>query len=240
MKHLIADDAVRAAARAASYIADLSREAIDARGMFSVALAAGPELELVYRALRTRKDIDWKHWEVFFAEERAVSTESPDSVFGFVNEHLLSKVPVRETKVRPMFSLGLDVATAAVDAIEPMVTLLGDPPVFDLVLFTIGRNGELLGLHSRCPALTSQAPVEAVADVPIPPEGDRITLTPVTLRAARQLMVVAFGAKSARGLQMALEDADDRLRVPAQVIRDAQGEVTLVLDEALARLLDLR
>ncbi|MFO0601764.1 MAG: 6-phosphogluconolactonase [Polyangiales bacterium] len=239
MKHLVADDVARASALAASRIADLSRDAIDARGMFSVALTAAPELEPVYRALRARKDVDWKRWEVFFAEERAVSTESPDSAFGFVTEHLLSKVPVREAKVRPMFSLGLDVATAAVEYIDPMVALLGDPPVFDLVLFTVGRNAEVLGLHSMCPALTSEAPVEAVADAPMAPEGDRITLTPYALRAARELMVVAFGAKGARPLRMVLEDADDRLRVPGQVIRDAGGEVTLVVDEPLAKLLDL-
>lgn len=239
MKHLIADDIPRAAVRAASHIADLSRNAIDARGMFSVALTAAPDLEPIYRALCARKDIEWKRWEVFFGEERAVSTASSDSAFAFVSEHLLSKVPVRETKVRPMFSLGLDVATAAQDYIDPMESLLGDPPVFDLVLFTIGRNAEVLGLYPTSPALASEAPVDAVLDAPMAPEGDRVTLTPLTLRAARELMVVAFGAKNARPLRMVLEDADDRRRVPGQVIRDATGTVTLVLDEPLAKLLDL-
>jgi len=240
MKHLVAEDVARASALAASHIADLSRDAIDARGMFSVALTGAPELEPVYRALRARKDVDWKRWEVFFAEERAVSTEDPDSAFGFVTQHLLAKVPIREAKVRPMFSLGTDVAAAAVDYIDPMVALLGDPPVLDLVLFTVGRNAEVLGLYPLCPALTSEAPVEAVADAPIPPEGDRVTLTPLVLRAARALMVVAFGPRPARALRMVLEDGDDRLRVPGQVIRDAQGEVTLVVDEPLAKALDLR
>ena len=44
----------------------------------------------------------------------------------------------------------------------------------------------------------------------------------------------------ARALRMVLEDGDDRLRVPGQAIRDAQGEVFLVVDDALAKALDLR
>lgn len=240
MKYLVGEDGQRAAALAAQRIAELAREAADARGRFSVALTAAPDLEGVYRALAARKDVEWKRWEVFFAEERAVSTESPESAYGRVYEQLLGRVPVREEKVRPMFSLGLDVATAAEQYAAEVTGLLGDPPVFDLVLFTVGRNADVLGLHPLCPALEESRPVAGVVDPPLDPEGDRVTLTPPALRAARTLMVVAFGGRHARALRMTLEDADDRRRIPAQVIRDASGEVLLCVDEQLARALDVR
>lgn len=240
MEHLVAPDAARTAGLVAAHIAELSREAIAARGYFAVALAAAPELELVYKLLAARKDIDWKRWEFFFAEERAVSTEDEDSACHMVTEHLLSRLRVREEKIRPMFSLGLDVTAAAEDYSAQLTPLLGDPPVFDLVLLTLGRNAEVLGLFPLCPALADPRPVAGVSDAPMSPPGDRVTLTPVALRAARNLLLVAFGSRHARALRMVLDDEDDRLRVPGQVIRDAEGTVTLALDEQLAMAIGLR
>ncbi len=235
MQHLIGQDTTRAAAKAASHIVDLSRQAIADRGRFAVALAWSDDLALVYRALAARRDIEWKRWEVYFAEERAVSAEDDLSAWRNVYDNLLARAAIREEKTHPMYALGMDVAAAADEYNQLLTPVLGDPPVFDLVLLTLGRNADLLALHPLCPAIEDPRAVAAVIDPPLDPPVDRVTLTPRALRAARHLMLPVFGGRHARALRMTLEDSDDRLRVPAQLLRDAEGEVTLCLDELLAK-----
>lgn len=235
MQYLIGQDITRAAAKAAAHILELSRQAIAERGRFDVALAWSDDLALVYRALASRRDIEWKRWEIYFAEERAVSTEDDQSAWRNVYDNLLARAALREEKTHPMFALGADVASAAEDYVHLVTSNLGDPPVFDLVLLTLGRNADLLGLHPLCPAIEDARAVAAVIDPPLDPPVDRITLTPHALRAARHLMLPVFGGRHARALRMTLEDGDDRLRIPAQALRDAKGEVTLCLDELLAK-----
>lgn len=235
MQHLIGQNVSYAATQAAALIVELSRQAIADRGRFAVALAWSDDLAPIYRALAARRDIDWKRWEVFFAEERAVSTEDDQSAWRNVYDNLLARAPLREEKLHAMYALGLDVAAAADEYLAAITPILGDPPVFDLVLLTLGRNADVLGLHPLCPALEDARAVAGVVDPPLDPPVDRITLTPVALRAARHLLLAVFGGRHARALRMTLEDSDDRLRIPAQVIRDATGEVTLCLDELLAK-----
>jgi 6-phosphogluconolactonase len=235
MQYLIGEDTTRAAAKAAALIVELSRQAIADRGRFAVALAWSDDLAPVYRALAARRDIEWKRWEVFFAEERAVSTEDDRSAWRNVYDNLLARAPLREEKTHAMYALGLDVSAAAEEYAAAVTPVLGDPPVFDLVLLTLGRNADVLGLHPLCPALEETRPVAGVVDPPLDPPVDRVTLTPPAIRAARHLLLAAFGGRHARALRMTLEDGDDRLRIPAQVIRDATGEVTLCLDELLAK-----
>ena len=223
--HLIGQNPARTAEKAAAYIAERAREAIANHGYFAVALA--------------RRDIEWKRWEIFFAEERAVSTEDDLSVWHNVYETLLRRVPVREEKARPMFALGLDVASAAQEYAPLLAPLVGDPPRFDLVLLTLGRNGEMLGLHALAPALEDPLPVAAAPDPPMEPHVDRVTLTPVAIRHARHLLLVLYGGRHTRPLRMAFDDDDDRRRIPAQVLRDAEGEVALAIDEPLALSLGL-
>lgn len=236
MRFIVGDNVAKAAAEGAAMIAEWSREAIAERGRFDVALAGGESPKPLYEALRTRQDIEWRRWEVFFGDERAVSSHDPRSNLLGAEESLLNRVGVRPERVHPMYSLGLDVEQAARDYERELATVLGSPPVFDLIILGVGRDGHTLSLPPGCGALfEKERTVMALVDPDMDPAVDRVTFTPPVVAAARRVLVVAHGRAKAAALKGALDDRDDRARVPAQIIRDATGEVTVLVDEELAR-----
>ena len=79
MKFIIGDSVAKAAAEGAELVAAWSREAVAERGRFVVALSGGESPKALYQALRGRRDVEWRRWEVFFGDERAVSAQDPRS-----------------------------------------------------------------------------------------------------------------------------------------------------------------
>lgn len=238
MKFYVGDNVAKAAALGAELIAGWSREAIAERGRFVIALAGGESPRPLYEALRARRDVEWRRWEVFFGDERAVSVQDPRSNMLGAEDTLLGRVGINPDRVHPMYALGMDVEQAALDYDRELRTVVGDPPVFDLILLGVGKDAHTLSLPPLCGALSERERyVMALVDPPMDPAVDRITFTPPVVTAARQVMVVAQGRGKAPALTKVLDDPDDRLRVPAQLIRDAGGEVSLLVDAELARAL---
>lgn len=238
MKFMVGDSVAKAAAQGAELVAAWSREAIAERGRFVVALAGGESPRALYEALRARRDIEWRRWEVFFGDERAVSAQDPRSNLLAAEEALLNRVAINPERVHAMYALGMDVEQAALDYERELRTTVGDPAVFDLVMLGIGRDGHTLSLPPYCGALSERDRlVMALVDPEMDPAVDRITFTPPVVTAARRVLVIAHGRSKAPALKAALDDRDERLRVPAQIIRDATGEVTVLMDDELARAL---
>jgi 6-phosphogluconolactonase len=236
MRFIVGDSVAKAAAQGAEAVAAWSREAIAERGTFTVALTGGESPKALYEALRARRDIEWRRWEVFFGDERAVSSQDPRSNLLAAEELLLNRVAVNPDRVHAMYALGMDIEQAALDYEAALRTTVGDPPVFDLVMLGVGRDGHTLSLPPYCGAIAErQRLVMALVDPEMDPAVDRITFTPPVVRAARRVLVIAHGRAKAPAMKAALDDADDRQRVPAQLIRDATGEVTVLMDEELAR-----
>ena len=95
-----------------------------------------------------------------------------------------------------------------------------------------GVSGEA---HPYPPAKATREPYRHALERP---PVDRITFTPPVVTAARRVLVIAHGRAKTTAMRATLYDADDRLRVPAQIIRDATGEVTVLMDVELAKGLD--
>jgi len=226
----------KTAIEGAALIAEWSREAIAERGRFDVALAGGESPKPIYEALRARRDVEWRRWEVFFGDERVVSSHDPQSNLLGAEETLLNRVALRPEHIHPMYTLGLDVDQAARDYEQELVSALGSPPVFDLIILGVGRDGHTLSLPPYCGALFEKERfVMALVDPEMDPAVDRITLTPPVVAAARRVLLIASGRAKAPAMMAVLDDPDDRAKVPAQIIRDATGEVTVLVDYELAR-----
>lgn len=234
MHVLVGETAQKAAARGAEKIAVIAREAVEARRRFVVALSGGEGLTLLYDALRARKDIEWNRWEVFYTDECAVSQEDPRSHHQQADASLLSRLPIRSERIHPMFSLGMDLDQAAADYATELVTALGEPPVFDLAVLSLARDGTVASLAARSPAFGAEARVVALYDPDLEPAVDRVALSSSMLTSARSVVVVANGRGYGRALQTVLDEPDDRGRYPGQVVRDVQGDVTFVLDREAA------
>ena len=91
-------DAPAVAAEAARRWVELARDAIAARGVFTVALAGGSTPEALYRLLASSASHAdaalWAHTRIFFGDERCVSPDDPRSNYRLAREALLDHVPI--------------------------------------------------------------------------------------------------------------------------------------------------
>lgn len=222
-----------AGARGAELIAQWSREALKQRAFFSIALAGGEAPKGLYESLATRDDIDFKRWRVLWGDERFVPvTDSRSNAFN-ARKWLLDRVPVPSANIWPMALSGLDLNALASRYEEVLDEALGVGGALDLVLLGVGKDAHTLSLYPNCPAITETTRrVVALANPPMDPAVDRISFTPVTVRSARRVMVVAHGASKTAPLRAVLEGPDDRMGVPCQLIRDVAGEVVILTDRA--------
>src|SRR5689334_9094493 len=95
------EDLARAAA--AHFVARC-REAVEQRGVFTVALSGGSTPKLLFELLADpnepfRDQISWSNIDFFWSDERHVPPDHPDSNYRMADEAMLSRVPVVEKNV---------------------------------------------------------------------------------------------------------------------------------------------
>ncbi|HYK22686.1 MAG TPA: 6-phosphogluconolactonase [Pyrinomonadaceae bacterium] len=226
-------------ARAASeHFVARSVEAVERRGLFTVALSGGSTPKLLYELLADksapfRDRIPWSSIHFFWSDERHVPPDHPDSNYRMANEALLSQVPVSENNVHRVLSENTD-ASAAAEAYESTLWGLADDglPRLDLVLLGLGTDGHTASifpgsevLHETT-RLVSAPWVEKLKTY-------RITMTLPLLNNGASVVFLVSGKEKAEIVKAVLEGP--RL-YPAQEINPADGELIWMLDkEAGAR-----
>ena len=196
------------AALAERLVVDFEREAgrgIAERGRFAVAVPGGSVASMCFPALAGAR-ADWRRVHVFWADERAVPPQDPESNYGIARALWLEPAHVPAANVHRMPADSTDLIAAAAMYERELTTVLGTPPRFDFVLLGVGPDGHIASLFPRHPAarVDETRLVAAVSDAPKPPPR-RLTLTmPILVNAAR-VVVAAFGAEKADALHDALE-----------------------------------
>jgi len=82
----------------ASFIIKAQYEAIDKRGKFTLAVSGG-SLPKMLKGLIENESVEWEKWHVFFADERVVRLDHPDSNYKLCMDELFSKVPIRKRNI---------------------------------------------------------------------------------------------------------------------------------------------
>jgi 6-phosphogluconolactonase len=237
---MIEPNATAVAERACDALVQACKQAITERGKFSLALTGGSSpLELYTRLAQSphREAIDWSRVWLFFGDERAVPKDHAQSNYRAANETLISKVPVPGTRVFRMMGERDDLENAAREyeaSIRKELTLSDEEAiVFDVLLLGIGGDAHILSLYPGCPEISRPtAGVVALRDPPMNPRVSRLTLTPGSVRHAREVMVLAHGAGKATALRALLDDPHEPEKIPAHLIREAQGRVSILCDHA--------
>jgi 6-phosphogluconolactonase len=232
----VVPDPAALADTAARYIVETSQQAIDARGVFSLALSGGSTPRDLHRRLASpplAQQIDWSRVQIFFGDERCVPPEDPQSNYRMAQETLLSLVPVPAVNVHRMRG-ELPPEDAAADYERQLKDFFkGDEPSLDLILLGMGDNGHTASLFPGLSAVREQHRWVVAEEVP---EVDmwRLSLTPVVLNLAREDMFLVAGAAKASMLQQVLEGPYAPDERPAQVVRPTPGQVIWLVDAAAA------
>ena len=221
-----------------------SREAIERRGTFAVALAGG-SLANALGALRgeTRR-VEWDKWRVFWVDERCVKWESEESNFGGAMRALFGDVGVRRERLyavdETLCERNEGAAKPCAEAYErdlraltPDVIELNEDglPVFDMLLLGFGPDGHICSLFPNHALLReTEGWILPIADSPKPPP-ERVTFSLPVVNAARAKVFVASGAGKAEMTARILEEAPQDGSVPAALVT---GDVRWIVDDAAA------
>jgi 6-phosphogluconolactonase len=229
-------DADSVAERAAAHIARQLGRARAERGVAHVALSGGTTPGRTYELLAAKAD-ELTGVEMWFADERCVAPEDPESNYRLAAETLLTPAAIAPERVHRMRGEAGPREGARLYAEELVGRLRGDdadagtPPVLDLVVLGIGPDGHVASLFPGAATLDAgeQAICLGVEDSPKPPP-QRITLSLAVLRAARECVLLATGASKADALAAML--GEPTRQVPASLLR--RGRLTVIADDAAA------
>jgi 6-phosphogluconolactonase len=233
-----ADPEALADRAAAEWIA-ASQAAVALRGAFYVAISGGKTPRLFFERL-ARPDIaaqiPWDKTHLFWADERCVPPDSPDSNFSLAVDTFLHAVPIPPVQIYRIRG-EVDDCVQAADAYEAVMQNVFDPaegecPAFDLIVLGLGQDGHIASLLPGDPGLW-------VADRltwPVYHETrfNRVTLTVPVLQNARLLLVLAAGAEKADIVHFLFTSPPAAERYPAYVLWPALERVLWLIDEAAA------
>jgi 6-phosphogluconolactonase len=232
------------AAAAAQFFATTVAAAVTARGVARVALSGGTTPKAMFVLLADRSQpyfaqVPWERLHLFWVDERCVPPTDTESNYRMTSEAMLSHVPLPAAQVHRMEGeLDPEVAASRYEAEIRMAFRLegAETPAFDLVLLGMGEDGHTASLFPHTEALDEMARI-AVAN-PVPQkETWRITLTWPVLDQGREVAFLIEGAAKAHAVQCVFRGAYNPDAKPAQLIRPANGRLTLLLDvEAAAKL----
>lgn len=226
----------------ADLVAARSADATRARGRFTLVLAGGETPRPAYGMLadgRYAGSIDWQRVQVLWGDERCVPPDDPRSNYRMARVTLLTRVPILAQQVYRI--RGEDEPHNAAAAYETLLRgLLGSAGPDgapergpDLVLLGMGQDGHTASLFP------GQGAVRERVRWVVAQEGGaeglwRVTLTPVVLNAAREVVFMVSGAGKAGALREVLEGPLAPDRLPAQAVRPTRGRLTWLVDAAAA------
>ena len=228
----IFDDEIKLSEAAAQFICDAASKNISAKGNFSLVLSGGETPRLIYQLLAEKfhDTIDWKKVLIFFGDERYVPKNDVRSNFTMANETLLGHVPIPDENIFPIPTN----SSPANDALNYEKTLRQifheSFPRFDLVMLGLGENGHTASLFPQAEILNEKT--RWVKEVFIPEQNMyRISLTAPAINASSQIIFLVSGEKKASILSEVLNGKFQPDRLPAQMIKPADGDLIWIVDK---------
>ncbi len=208
-----------------------AREAIAARGVFTLAVPGGSAAEALLPPV-AKAAIDWQRTHLFWVDERAVPPDSPQSNFHLAKGALIEAAKIPADHVHRMRAEDPNVDDAAAEYAAALAGAAGRPPALDLVLLGMGPDGHVASLFPGHALLRAwDRDVATLSDSPKDPPR-RMTLTLRTLTAARRIVVFATGRSKAEAILNALGDVESDLPIALATMGDAPA--TFLLDQAAA------
>jgi len=214
--------------------------AIGASGRFAVALSGGSTPECLYRLLATdpyASGLDWSRVHAFQSDERCVPPDEPASNYRMAREALLARVPLPAENVHRIRGEDEPDAAAAAyerDLREAFATPDGPPRLspgsrFDLVLLGMGEDGHTASLFPGSAALREPTRwVRAIRRADVSPA--RVTLTPVVINAAAEVVFLVSGRAKAATLRRVREGPYQPDVLPAQIVAPRAGRLRWLVD----------
>ena len=197
----------------------------------SVALSGGATALIFLPALRAAK-VDWSKITLFWADERAVPADDPESNYGIVERMLLSPLGAKAPRAVRMPADMPSLGEAALKYDDVLATELGGGAL-GLALLGFGEDGHVCSLFPGHQALAqNELRTVAVEDAPKPPKR-RLSLTLRYLLQTRQIWLVGVGPRKLPVLQAALSKT--QRSTPLDLVLHQAKDITVFTDQVIRR-----
>ncbi len=232
----ISPDAATLMHATAERLMKFSQAAIEARGVFHLALSGGSTPNALFRLMASAEYVDrfnWNAMHLWWSDERCVPLDSPELNYNMAYEALIRHVPIPPAQVHrtPVERPALE-AAGAYEA-EIIGALGGALPAFDVILLGLGEDGHTASCFPGTLAALPQDRLVAAHYVP-KVKMWRITFTPRLLNAAQRVIFLVSGAGKAAILERVLHGPYDPETLPAQIVAPEPGDLTWMIDAAAA------
>jgi 6-phosphogluconolactonase len=222
------------AQRAAAHVRRELERARERRGVAHLALSGGTTPGRTYELLGETPE-ELRDTEIWFADERCVAPDDPESNYRLARETLLDAARIPAARIHRMLG-ELGPREGASRYAQELVARLGagapaGEATLDVIVLGIGPDGHVASLFPGAATLDAdeQQLCLGVEDAAKPPPR-RITLSLHVLRAARGCLLLATGASKADAVSAML--GEPTRHVPASLLR--RDRLTVMLDDAAA------
>jgi 6-phosphogluconolactonase len=234
----ISPDPGAVARAAAEFFVHTVAAVVKSRGVARVAVSGGSTPRGVFKLLATenRDQVSWSQLQLFWVDERSVAPDDAESNYGMTRDTLLAHVPLPAANIHRMEG-ELDPQEAASryeSEIRNTFKLEGaETPTFDLIFLGLGPDGHTASLFPHTEGLNEMARICMANHVP-QKDTWRLTLTWPVITQGREVVFLIEGAEKAAMVRTVFLGAYDPEAYPAQLIRPANGRLTLLLDPPAA------
>lgn len=227
----ISPSASKAAEQCAQYLAQLIEDAVQERGVATIALSGGSTPKLMFEFL-LKERVPWHAVELFQVDERGVPPGHAQSNYTMIEEHLLKPAGIDTSRMHRMRG-ELDAKDAAALYAHELEKTLDDALVADVVVCGIGGDAHTASLFPGDRLIENRQ--DLVAATWVEKMGQwRITLLPRVLLNARNLLVLAAGSDKSTAFTHIFDDRTPVLDAPAKVLFETSGSLHWYLDESAA------
>ncbi|ODV61432.1 6-phosphogluconolactonase [Ascoidea rubescens DSM 1968] len=213
---------------------------------FKIAISGGSLIHILNKGLLKRNDVLWGKWDIYFADERLVPFDSPDSNFGLAKSlifdefDILSTYDFKKNGYPNVYHINQDLIDDPSECADDYEKILIKNfaykdsvrlPTFDLFLLGCAADGHTASLFPFSESLKNfDEWVIPVTDAPIGPQ-NRVSLSiPIICHSIRLIFVVE-GANKAPILKKIFESEDLDDTLPSSVIhKKAAGKVSWFVD----------
>ncbi len=238
-----AEDSENLAKKAFDLFIDSACKAINARGVFYVAISGGQTPAAFYELLSEKSaysKIDWQKVHLFWVDERCVPPSAEASNFGLAVHTFLLDVPIPGENVHRVTGEDTNYAQAAKEYEQVILNVFGlksgQVPRFDLVMLGMGADGHIGSLLPNTNALfDTNSLVTAVYRMDA--GFSRITLTVPVFKEAAEIIILISGQSKAEIVRDVFHSEPDELKYPVHFLWPIMNKVTWIIDRHAAALL---
>jgi 6-phosphogluconolactonase len=230
---------------AAEELINCAVNAVEARGLFRIALSGGSTPKTLFTKLASdpdfKKQMPWQSTHFFWSDERTVPPDHPDSNYRMAREAMFKHVDVSEMQIHRIHA-ELDDPNHAAEEYEKEIrqdfnTTALEIPRFDLILLGMGPDGHTASLFPGTEALKEKKQL-VVSNWVSKFNTHRITFTVPLINQATTVMFLVCGEDKAATLKAVLEGPYDPEVYPSQFIKP-DGDLIWFIDQAAGKLLEL-